>query len=134
MSPSFAPDNRLFALARTAQRATSVPVAIALALGLIVLMIATQVAARVILRSIFGAQSGSIADPIAEAIGFLSIYVGLWIWLRYYSRRPLSSLGFEQGNAARCVLRGATVAVLMFAATALIVIKFGASIAPGSLY
>jgi len=65
MSLQHSPDNHLLALARTAQRATSVPVAIALSVVLIALMVATQVAARVILRSIFGGDSGSIAYPIA---------------------------------------------------------------------
>src|SRR5262249_38876757 len=89
--------------------------------------------ARIIMRSFSRGGTQSTASPIVEnTIGFLLIYLALWVWLRLSSNRPFRSLGLENHGALRCVLRGAFVAGLMIAVTAGLAILPGARLAPGS--
>jgi membrane protease YdiL (CAAX protease family) len=75
----------------------------------------------------------SIASPIvANIIGFLPVYLGLWVWLRLSSKRPFGSLGFENPGAPRRILGGAVAAGLMIAVTAGLAIIQGASVEPGT--
>src|SRR5262249_8530237 len=99
------PDNRLFTLARRGPHQPSALVAIAVAPILLAFMIASQTLARLLLRPIL-----SVADPIAEIIGFLSIYLGLWVLVRFWSKRPFRSLGFEHRRLLQRILRGAFIA------------------------
>jgi membrane protease YdiL (CAAX protease family) len=100
---------------------------------MLVLMIASQVMARVLLRRFFPGDGRTIADSIAEIIGFLSIYMGLWIWLRFWIKRPFCSLGFERQRVLQRVLRGSLVGGLMVVAMAGLTMIPGASLAPGEL-
>jgi membrane protease YdiL (CAAX protease family) len=88
----------------------------------------------VILALVISAQMlGRRAGPIAENIvGFLPIYLGLWAWLRWSSKRRFRSLGLEKQGALRKALRGALIATLMMAATAGLAIIPGASINRGA--
>jgi membrane protease YdiL (CAAX protease family) len=76
----------------------------------------------------------SIAEPIIQNVAmFLPIYLGLWVWLRLLSKRPLWTLGLAPQHALLYVLRGALIAGLMMAMTAGLSIAPGASFAPGLL-
>lgn len=133
MTSIFSPNNRLFVLARQGQRQPSALTAIAVVPFMLVLMIASQVIGRVLLRPIFPKGGQSVADLIAEIIGFLSIYLGLWIWLRFWSKRPFWSLGFEHQCVIQRLLRGALVAGLMVVAMVALTMVPGASLAPGEI-
>jgi CAAX protease family protein len=128
------PNNRLFTLARQSQRQPSALEAIAVALvTLVLVLIPGQMLTRIIMRSLFQGRSQSIASPIVEnAIGFLLVYMALWVWLRLSSKRPFRSLGFENDGALRRVLRGALIAGLMMTVTAGLAVLPGATLAPGS--
>jgi membrane protease YdiL (CAAX protease family) len=126
-------NNRLLTLARQGQHPPSVLAAVAVVPVLLALLIVSQVAARVLLRPIFQGRVGSVADPIAEIIGFLSIFVGLWVLLRFWSKRPFSSLGFEYQNSFPRVVRGALIAGLMVGAMAGLAMVPGATLSPGEL-
>jgi membrane protease YdiL (CAAX protease family) len=132
MTTLLSPNNRLFIRAKQGTRQSCALAAIAVVLVLILLMIATQVIARLVLRPIFPGEVESIADPIAEIIGFMSIYLGLWVWLRLTSARSLWTLGYEGHHAFRHVLTGALTGGLMVAVTAGLVVLWGASFAPGA--
>jgi membrane protease YdiL (CAAX protease family) len=108
-------------------------VAIAVVPVLLALMIVSQVIARLIVRPVFPNGVHSVADPIAGIIGFLSIYLGLWVWLRSWSIRPFWSLGFEHQRVLQRVLHGALVAALMVLAVAGLMMIAGASLLPGEL-
>jgi membrane protease YdiL (CAAX protease family) len=132
MTTLLSPNNRLFVLAEDGARQSSALAAVAVVLLLILLMIATQVLVRILLRPIFPGDVESVADPIAEIVGFISIYLGLWVCLRFLDGRPLWTLGFGSQGALRRVLGGAFVGGLMVAATAGLVVISGASFAPGA--
>jgi membrane protease YdiL (CAAX protease family) len=127
------PNNRLFVLARQGNRRPSALVAIAVVPVMLALMIVSQVIARALVRPIFPNGVRSVANPIAEIIGFLSIYLGLWVWLRSWSKRPFRTLGFEHQRVLQRALRGALVAVLMVLAMAGLTMIAGASLLPGEL-
>jgi hypothetical protein len=100
---------------------------------MLALMIVSQVVAHLLLRPVFPGGAQSAADLIAEIIGFLSIYLGLWIWLRFRSNRPFWSLGFERQCVLQRFLRGAFVAGLMVVLMAGLAMIPGGSLAPGEL-
>jgi len=122
------PDNRLFTLARQGRRPPSALVAIAVVLFILVLVIVGESKSRLAVQLIFAGGIQSIAGPIVENIvGFLPIYLGLWVWLRLSSKRPFWSLGLESPGAARHALGGVLIAALMMAVTAGLVIISGAT-------
>jgi CAAX protease family protein len=129
------PDNRLFTLARQGRCPPSALVAIAVVFVVLALvLIPGQMLARIVIPLIFPGGGQSIARPIVENIvGFLPVYLALWVWLRWSSKRPFWSLGLENRDALRRVLRGALIAGLMMAVTAGLSIAPGASLAPGLL-
>jgi len=129
----FSSNNRLFTLARQGQRWPSALGAVAVVPVILALMIVSQVIARVLLRPIFPKGVQSVPDLIAEIIGFLSIYMCLWAWLRFWNKRPLLSLGFERQCVLQRVLRGSLVAGLMVVAMAGLAMTPGASLTPGEL-
>jgi membrane protease YdiL (CAAX protease family) len=100
---------------------------------MLALLIVSQVVARLLLRPIFPGSVESVTDPIAEIIGFLVIYLGLWSLLRYWSKRPFRTLGFERRFVLQSVLGGALVAGLMVLAMAGLAAIPGVILAPGQL-
>jgi membrane protease YdiL (CAAX protease family) len=122
------PDNRLFTLARQGRRPPSALAAIAVVFFMVALVVIPgQMLARLVVR-LFPSGIQSIAGPIVENIvGFLPIYLGLWVWLRLSSKRPFRSLGLESQGAARHTLGGALIAALMMAVTAGLAISSGAT-------
>lgn len=122
------PDNRLFVLARLGRRQSSAPTAIAIVLVILALvLIPGQMLARLIVPLIFAGGIQSITGSMVQNItGFLPIYLGLWVWLRFSSQRPFWSLGFENRGALRHTLGGVLVAGLMIAVTAGLAILSGA--------
>lgn len=128
------PNNRLLTLARQSQRQPSALEAIAVVfVTLVLVLIPGQMLTRIIMRPFLQGGGQSIASPIVEnAIGFLLVYLALWVWLRLSSKRPFRSLGFENHGAPRRVLRGALIAGLMIAVTAGLAVLPGATLAPGS--
>ncbi len=131
VSPRLHSDNQLFQMARQGQRFPSALAAIALVPVLVVVMIASQVGMRVVFRSFLG--SGATADSMAELLGFSAILAGLWCVVRYWSRRPFWTLGFERSGLVKCITRGALVAVLMMAATAALILLSGGAVEPGEI-
>ena len=122
------PDNRLFTLARQGRRPPSALVAIAVVLFILVLVIVGESKSRLAVQLIFPVGIQSIAEPIVEnVVGFLPIYLGLWVWLRLSSKRPFWSLGLESPGAARHALGGVLIAALMMAVTAGLAIISGAT-------
>jgi membrane protease YdiL (CAAX protease family) len=129
------PNNRLFVLVREGKHQPSALTAIAVVFGALVLaLIPGQMLARLVIPLIFHGGIQSTAGTIVQNItGFLPVYLGLWFWLRWSSKRPFWTLGLERQHAIWRALRGALVAGLMMAATAGLATIPGASLAPGKL-
>jgi len=123
------PGNRLFVLSQQGQRQTSAPAAIGFGMSLLFLVILGQASARAWIRVAFPAGVPPIPASIAENIlGFLPIYLGLWVWLRGVEKRPFASLGFEPSQALRLVPRGALVGMSMILVTGLLAVLPGVSV------
>ncbi len=128
------PTNRLFSMAREGRRPPTALTAIAVAfLVLGLALIPGQMLARAVVRLV-PSQAQSIAEPIIQNVAmFLPIYLALWVWLRFWSKRPFWTLGLERKHASLYVLRGAMIGGLMLALTAGLSVAPGASFAPGLL-
>jgi membrane protease YdiL (CAAX protease family) len=126
--------NHLFNMARQGRGLPTALTAIAVVLLLLALgIIPGQALGRVLVR-LFPSGAQSIAEPIVQNVAiFLPIHLGLWVWLRLFSKRPFWTLGLEPQHARRYALRGALMAGLMMAFTAGLSIAPGASFAPGLL-
>ena len=122
------PDNRMFTLARQGKRQPSALEAIAVVLAVLVLvLIPSEMLTRLVIRSIFQDGIASTTDTIVQNVtGFLPIYLSLWVWLRWSSKRPFRTLGLEKRDALPRALGGALVAGLMIAVTAVLAIIAGA--------
>ena len=121
-------NNRLFVLARQGTRQQSALVAIAVVLVILaVVIIPGQLLARLVVRLTMADGTQSDTRTIVENIvGFLPVYLGFWLWLRLWIKRPFRSLGLESQGALRYTLGGALTATLMIAATAGLAIGSGA--------
>jgi hypothetical protein len=128
------PDNRLFTMARQGRHLPSALVAIAVVFVMLVsALIPGQMLARLVVR-LFPDRIHPIAEPIVQnAAMFLPIYFGVWVWLRFSSKRPFRTLGLEPRHAPQLAMRGAFIAGLMMAMTAGLSIAPGASFSPGLL-
>ena len=132
------PDNRLLILARKGGRLPAVPTAIAVTFVILVVAgFAGQIPAHMVLLRPDGTprftnEIQSILQPIVLNVTVCAFfYLGLWAWLRLWSKRPFWTLGFERKHALRRTIRGIVIAGLMMAATARLSIIPGVSFAPG---
>ena len=123
--------NRLFDLARQGQRLTNVFAVIPL--SILVGVLSGLGAAPVIIgmKAIYGrdrlTNAGSLigGSPLISGFweslllitGFVLIYVMLWLWLRFFEKRPFWTLGYETKNALIQYARGFLVGAVMFGAT-----------------
>jgi membrane protease YdiL (CAAX protease family) len=123
-------DNRLFVLARQGRRPPSALVAIAVTFViLVVTIIGGQMLGRLVVRALFPRT-----DFLTDILGFLPIYLCLWVWLRLWSKRSFQTLGLEWRHPMAWASRGALVGVIMMTAVALVIaILPGTRIAPGQL-
>ena len=121
-------DNRLFALAREGQRQPSMLVAITVTIvTLAVTIVGGQMLARIIFHTIPLAGTESSTDPFVEgirrliddAVGFLPVYLCLWGWLAFWSKRSFRTLGFERQRPAAHALGGGLVGLLMMSIVAI---------------
>ena len=132
------PDNRLLILARKGGRLPAVPTAIAVTFVILVVAgFAGQIPAHMVLLRPDGTPRFTneiqyILQPIVLNVTVCAFfYLGLWAWLRLWSKRPFWTLGFERQHALRRTIRGIVIAGLMMAATARLSIIPGVSFAPG---
>jgi membrane protease YdiL (CAAX protease family) len=122
------PNNRLFVLARQGTRQSAALVAVAVTfVTLVVTIIGGQMLGRIAIRSIFP-DGESITSPLVEGArdlvgfttGFLPIYLCLWAWLAFWSKRPFATLGFEHDRRTSRFLGGALVAIVMMSIAAIV--------------
>jgi uncharacterized protein len=63
---------------------------------------------------------------------FLAMFAGIWLWVRFVGKRPLSTLGWERSpGAARRALRGMRVSFAMVCVVSGLVVAAGVSFSPG---
>jgi membrane protease YdiL (CAAX protease family) len=130
--------NRLFALASQGGKTPSAFAAIGVAFLVIVLaVLAGQLLSRLILFTPRGSPQFSsslqpVLSPVVQDVTmFLLIFAGLWAWLRWSSRRPFWTLGFERDHAGSRALRGLVVAACMITSVTTMIVLLGVSLGPG---
>ena len=131
MTGTFDSSNRLFAQAQQGRRLPTIPVALAVVPAMLALMIVTQIVMRLLFRSLLGDEP--VADSIAELLGFLSIFLGLWVLVHFWTGCPFRSLGFQGPHAFRNLLCGSLIAGVVIGPTIGLVMIPGATIGPGEL-
>jgi membrane protease YdiL (CAAX protease family) len=142
MTLALNPNNRLFELARQGQRQPCALVAVAVAfLTLVVAIVTGQMLGRFAIGFIFP-TAGSVVNPLSDGArdlltfttGFLPIYLCLWAWVRLWSKRSFTTLGFEARYPVARAVGGATVAVVMMSAVAVgLALLPDTALAPGQL-
>ena len=127
---SFSPENTHFVAAKLGRRLSNIFVVILLLLTLydvgIILgaipsggfgLLIYQVP---VLESLFieeGIFSSTVGVLLQNVLAFASIYLLLWAWLKFYEKRPFSSLGLKiNSSAVGQHLRGILVALVMIGA------------------
>ena len=127
---SFSPENTHFVAAKLGRRLSNIFVVILLLLTLydvgIILgaipsggfgLLIYQVP---VLESLFieeGIFSSTVGVLLQNVLAFAPIYLLLWAWVRFYEKRPFSSLGLKINSAALIQhLRGVLVALVMVGA------------------
>src|SRR5215831_5019580 len=136
---TFSPDNRLFVLARQGRRPPTALVAIAVAF--VVTMVGVlpgQIPGRIILFTPggvprFSAELQPVIWPIVMNVStFLTMMVGIGLWVRFASKRPFRTLGWERSSdVLPRATRGMGISVVMVAIVCGLSIAGGASFSPG---
>jgi hypothetical protein len=126
--PLLSPENHLFVLARQGRRLTPLALALVLSVVFIVGGGLALAAPYVLLLWLVTGQPpvGQLSGPplltgaleaSLLAASFLPIYVCLWLWLKFFEKRPFWTLGFEREGAARKLLMGFGLGLGMYAAS-----------------
>ncbi len=66
-----------------------------------------------------------VAEAVSLVIGFLPIYILVWLWLWLIERRPFWTIGIERASMGGEYLRGLAVGFLMFSASIAIIVATG---------
>lgn len=69
-------------------------------------------------------ESG-LLGALVNVLGFIGIYVVIWLWVRLYEKRPFRTIGLERRDALTRVLRGALLGVLFMSITVGILVALG---------
>jgi len=130
-------NSRLFDLARQAKRLTHIAVVIPLSFLFALVSQLGVIPLFLIMGSIYGITEDGISmqgTPALEAgfwmslqliFSFALVYVILWAWLKFFEKRPLSTLGYEVKNALAQYGRGFLFGILMFGGAVGILAVFG---------
>jgi membrane protease YdiL (CAAX protease family) len=139
LASTFSPDNRLFVLARQGRRPPSALVAIGVVFVVTLFgLIPGQIPARMILFTPggvprFPAELQPVIWPILMNVSmFLTMIVGIGLWVRYAGKRPFRTLGWERSSASvPHAVRGTGVSLLMVGVIVGLSVRGGASFSPG---
>ncbi len=109
-------DNRMFVLARQARRLPHILLAIVMVVVFVLLP-------PLLGLPIFLMLPPDSADPLLDALRLVLLLIAqfapsalaLWLWLRFYERRPFWTLGLERAAAPMYYARGFLVGVALFA-------------------
>lgn len=136
-------NSRLFDMARQAQRST--PFWAVLLLGFVFAFVGQILVFPLALVQMaltgFSQSAPSLSAWQAGAwmaallIGsFWGVFLLLWLWLRFYEKRPFFTLGFETSGALKKYLRGALLGAAMFSlAVALLALTGNVSLVRGAV-
>ena len=140
MAGIFDSDNRLFTLARIGGRPPHAIVAVVVVFAIVVFgLIPGQILGRLVLFARDGtARFPSDVQPVVEPIVlnvtmFATMLAGMWLWLRFASKRPFWTLGWEPRGELTNILRGAGTAIAMVAVVCGLSVTAGFSSSPGLL-
>jgi membrane protease YdiL (CAAX protease family) len=111
-------------------------------LTLAITIVAGQMLARIIFHTIPLVGTESSNDPFVEgvrrliedALGFLPVYLSLWGWLAFWSKRPFRTLGFERQRPLTRALGGGLVGLVMMGVVMIAIAMLPrTTLAPGTL-
>jgi membrane protease YdiL (CAAX protease family) len=120
-------ENHLVALARRASRLPNLWLTLVVGAAMVVLgellfglpmFLATYASTGQVPRSwsdtfADSALLSGLYQTVALGVSFAGVYLIVWLWLRWYERRPFWTVGFERDGAIRKALRGGIVGLLM---------------------
>lgn len=131
MAGLLSPTNHLLELARCAQRPTKIWLAMLLGtFGIGILLIIGSILAGVfqlqqLPEDTVSAAVSGLRGMAELAVTFAPILLFFWLWLRFFERRPFSTIGFERTGAAWHYGRGLLVGLGMFSAVVGLMAAFG---------
>ena len=141
MRPALNPNNRLFELARQGRQSSALVAIGVTFLTLVVAIVGGQMLARFAIEFVLP-SAGSVVNPLIDGArdlltfttGFVPVYLCLWAWVRLWSKRSFTTLGFEPRHPFARAVGGATVAVVMMSAVAVgLALLPDTALAPGQL-
>jgi hypothetical protein len=130
-------ENRLFDLARQGQRLTHIAVVIPLGFLMPFFAQFAAIPLFIVMALLYGFPEGSISlkgEPawisgLWAALFLLSsfsmVFVFLWLWTKFFEKRPFFTLGYEVPGALVKYLRGLLLGALMFGGAVGLMAAFG---------
>ena len=122
------PQNRLYTLAHQAQRKPHILLVIFIAVVIVILSqfgITPLITVQIFLYgfsengALIPTGNGALVSALWMAgqliSAFIGIFILIWLWLKFYEKRPFTSIGLEKDNALLKYLRGFALGILIFA-------------------
>jgi membrane protease YdiL (CAAX protease family) len=131
------PESRLFHLARQAARLPAWWGVILLGIAFILLSGFGAIPVVLAMMLLYGfSESGVSLQGLSPLVSggwmtlqlvtsFGGVFLFLWLWTKFYEKRPFSSLGFERGDALRQYGRGLLLGALLFSGAIGLMAVFG---------
>jgi len=131
------PASRLFHLARQGTRLTHWLAVLPLGLALVLVSSFGAVPFVLAMLAIYGFENGipsmqsepalisGFWSALQLAFSFAGIFFLLWLWLKFYEKRPFHTLGFEKNGALRQYGRGLLVGAALFSGAVGLMALFG---------
>ena len=118
MNSRFNRNDHLVRLAERGQRLTPLLLAVVLVFviydgGILVGIGGVTLLQQPPFRSLIGGMFPALGSLLFQVILYTPIYLLVWIWLRWFEKRPFSTLGLERNKARTQHMRGILIGLLM---------------------
>ncbi len=94
-------------------------------LPILLLLFAVREGTGEVAGSALAPTPAGLLQGLLLALSFGGVLLLVWLWVKFYERRPFATLGFERGNAGRRYLRGLILGFLAFAGAVGLMALFG---------
>lgn len=135
---SWIQQNRLIDLARQAQRLPHILIVIPLGMAFAFVSQFAAIPVYIAQVMLFGFSEGDVNGPQNASAGisgiwmaailvssFSGIFLFIWLWTKFFEKRPFYSIGLESQHAAAKYLRGFVIGLAMFAGAVGLMAAFG---------
>ncbi len=120
----FSSENEFIAMARTGKRITHIALAIPLAIVFILgAMIISGIPGQLLVD--YFDLGGPIVQFYNLFVSFGILILVVWLWVRFFEKRSIKTLGFTGNNAFKKYLRGFVSAILMLSVVLILMAVFG---------